>query len=91
MPDEEELRVAEQQLAGFPEYDWLRLSNTLWWTVSEVAEHLGVGRDVVRAWCERHEVPGAVLYAPQVGWRMPRSGLVVFCAKRQGWQQGKVG
>ncbi len=85
MPSDDEIREGEQVLAQFPEYRWLTSSGLQWWTVSEVADHLGVGKDVVRGWCERQEIPGAVLYGQQIGWRMPRSGLIVYCARKQGW------
>jgi hypothetical protein len=88
MPGDEELREAERVLAAYPEYRWLMGADGVskqWWSVADVAAQLDLTADVVRAWCQRGEIPGAVLYEKQVGWRMPRSGLVVYFAKLQGW------
>lgn len=88
MPDQpddgisgEELREAEQTLGGIPEYAWLTQSGTQWYTVAEVAEAMNVGKDVVRRWCERGQIANAVMYGQQIGWRMPRSGLLLFFAE----------
>lgn len=78
----EELQAAEARLAERPEYDWLvGDARKAWYQVAEVARGAGVSRDTVRNWCERGLIPGAVNY--DVGWRMPRSGLVEFFARQQ--------
>lgn len=82
MPDDSnEVRAAERVLHAIPEYDWLSRSGQQWYTVSEVAPQMAVSKEMVRAWCERGQIVGAVLYGQQIGWRMPRSGLLLFFAE----------
>lgn len=83
MPDQSEnaeVRAAEQQLQAIPEYDWIARSGQQWFTVSEVATAMAVGKEAVRGWCERGLIAGAVMYGQQIGWRMPRSGLLLYLA-----------
>ncbi len=89
MPDErddaaenEEVQEAQRTLAAIPEYDWLTRSTQPWFSVSEIAPQMGVSKEAVRGWCERGEIQHATLYTQQVGWRMPRSGLLMFFAAR---------
>ncbi len=86
MPDEtvenEEIQAAQQALVAIPEYDWLTRSSQPWFTVAEVAPQMGVSKETVRGWCESGQIKHATLYQQQVGWRMPRSGLLVFFAQR---------
>jgi hypothetical protein len=77
------LQEAERILAQLPEYAWLTKNAKLWWRVAEVAEHLEIGESAVRSWCERGLIPGAVLHTRQLGWRIPRSGLVQYLAEAQ--------
>lgn len=83
MPDDTEMQAALATLRAIPEYGWLVNDAKPWYTASEVAENAGVSRDAVRSWCEQHRVRGAVLYAAQVGWRLPRSGLALYFADLQ--------
>lgn len=76
----EELRAAEQTLRAIPEYAWLAESGQQWYTVAEVAEAMSIGKDVIRRWCERGLIANAVMYGQQIGWRLPRSGLLLFFA-----------
>ncbi len=77
------LQEAERILAQLPEYAWLTGSRKSWWTVSEVAEQLEIGESAVRSWCERGLIPGAVLHTRQLGWRIPKSGLIQYLAEAQ--------
>ena len=77
----EELRAAEQTLRAIPEYAWLADSGQQWYTVAEVAEAVSIGKDVIRRWCERGLIANAVMYGQQIGWRLPRSGLLLFFAE----------
>lgn len=74
---------AERVLAKLPEYAWLTNTQKAWWTVAEVAENLAIGASAVRNWCEQGLIPGAVLHSRQLGWRMPRSGLLQYLAEAQ--------
>lgn len=78
---DQNLQDAEKVLGQIPEYSWLVQSGQQWWTVAEVSEHLNVGRDVIRRWAEQGSIAGAVLYGVQLGWRLPRSGLILHLAR----------
>lgn len=93
MPDEnsEEVQESQQTLEAIPEYDWLTRSEQQWFTVSEVAPHMAVSKETVRDWCETGQIKHATLYKQQVGWRMPRSGLMLFFAKRVREREQHVG
>ncbi len=80
---EVDVNAAEPILARLPEYAWLTSSSKPWWTVAEVAENLVIGASAVRNWCEQGLIPGAVLHSRQLGWRMPRSGLMQYLAEAQ--------
>ena len=80
-PMEEEVQEAERIVMQILEYRWLRDEKS-WYSVIEVAEKLGIGRESVRKWCESGDIPGAMNFQPQqVGWRIPRSGLLLFLAR----------
>lgn len=74
----EELKAAESALAQRPEYGWLISTGAQWFNASEVSRGAGVSRNTVRDWCEGGKIPGALFYGPELGWRIPRSGLVEF-------------
>lgn len=78
--DRAELEAAERLLRETPEYAWITESGQQWYTVSEVVEATTVAATTVRAWCDRGQIAGAVFYGQQIGWRMPRSGLLLFFA-----------
>ncbi|HEV2459221.1 MAG TPA: hypothetical protein VGS80_12755 [Ktedonobacterales bacterium] len=87
-PTEGEWKAAEALLDAIPEYHLLTRSPTPFWKVQQVAGPLGVTEHIVRNWCERGYIRGAIKYDdPQVGWRIPRSGLIVFLAERVRAQQ----
>lgn len=81
MPETDEVREAERILQTTPEYDWLARSGQQWYTVAEVATAMAVSKNMVRSWCERGQIAGAVIYGQQIGWRLPRSGLLLFFAE----------
>jgi len=78
-----DVQRALSTLRPIPEYAWLVDSEQPWYSVSEVSERTGIGEGGVRGWCERGLIPGAVLYGRQQGWRMPRSGLLLYFASLQ--------
>lgn len=79
--DDETIEAALRLLAGVPEYAWLTAETAAqWFTAAQVAEKMGVSDDAVRHAASRGEIPGAVLYKQQVGWRLPRSGLALYFA-----------
>lgn len=87
MPDEATIEAAFRLLSGMLEYRWLTGTDHQWFTVADVSAHMGISDDAVRAAAKRGDIPGAVLYASQVGWRLPRSGLAVYFAGLYGRQQ----
>ncbi|HEX9413779.1 MAG TPA: helix-turn-helix domain-containing protein [Ktedonobacterales bacterium] len=76
----DDLAEAEAVLRQWPEYAWLTESGVQWYRVGDVADHLGMSRETMRAMCERGAIPGAVNYGQQLGWRIPRSGLLRYLA-----------
>jgi len=77
----------EQRLQAQPEYAWLFKANDGWYNVTETARGLGVSRTTVTEWCREKVIPGAIYYGEDIGWRIPRSGLIVFLVERLGEQQ----
>lgn len=86
----EQLAAAEAMLARRPEFDWLTKSAEAWYTASQVAAGAGMSPVTVRKLCERGEIPGAVYYGPDIGWRMSRSGLVEYLAGALGRGRGSA-
>ena len=81
MIHDDELTEALTILQGIREFDWLTKSDQLWYSITDVSHASGVGKDSVRKWCENGEFPDAMNYQPvQIGWRIPRSNLMVFFA-----------
>jgi hypothetical protein len=39
--------------------------------------------DCARRWCEDGLINGAAFYGEKLGWRMPRSGLLLYLASRR--------
>jgi excisionase family DNA binding protein len=56
-------------------------------TVTEVAAHLNIGREKVRAWCATGKIAGALNLSDGPGarscWRIPLAALEAFKASRQ--------
>jgi hypothetical protein len=84
MDDELRARIAaaEAMLRTIPEYDWLTKSNKLFWRSSEIAEIFGIDSRTVIEWCTSGLIEGATGFGEKLGWRMPRSGLLLFFAER---------
>ena len=80
-PSLEEWQQAETLLRRYPEYRPITESEKPFYTTSEAGDLLGLSDHVMRATCKRGEIHGAVEYRG-AGWRIPRSGLLVFCAQR---------
>jgi hypothetical protein len=81
MPNDEaeELREAEAMLRKIPEYEWLITNGLQWWTVPQLAEHLPIGEAAIRA--RIHEFPGAQDYGDKIGYRIPKSGVIMYLAR----------
>lgn len=74
---------------GYPEDAWL-FSSQKWYRTAEVAEQLAISGDTVNRLAEKGRIPGAVLHGEmssdlrrRTGWRLPRSGLIVYMARRR--------
>jgi hypothetical protein len=84
--DEDTLRQriadAEAILRPIPEYDWLVRSGKQFWKGSEIAEVFGIDSRKVAEWCAEGLIRGATEFGEKLGWRIPRSGLVLFFAER---------
>lgn len=87
----EELERFEKSLSIRPEYNWLTQNPSPWRNMSEVATGMGVSRQTIKSWCERGQIPGAIDYGQDIGWRMPRSGLIEFIANLQRGASGQAG
>lgn len=74
---------AEARLQAVPEYAWILANSNQWYSAVEVAKQLGVSSDVVSKWCRERRIPGAVQMERRIGWRLPRSGILVFLAELQ--------
>lgn len=78
------LDEATEILRQRPEFDWLVNSGKQWYSIEEVkGDKTGLGDAALRAICSRGEIDGADNYGPGIGWRMPRSGLIFYFARRQ--------
>ena len=86
-PTMDEVARAEEVLARIPELAPIVSDPRPFWKTGEVAALLGVTDHIVRGWCESGQIRGAIKYEQNVGWRIPRSGLLVFLASRQSGQQ----
>lgn len=70
--------LSPPQALGF---DWLINADVQWYSIAEVAQAMGIGRESVRKWCEAGEFPNAINYQPpQIGWRIFRRDLILFFA-----------
>jgi len=78
------LRIAEAEaiLRPIPEYDWLVRSGKQFWKGSEVADVFGIDSRKVADWCADGLIIGATEFGEKLGWRLPRSGLLLFFAER---------
>jgi hypothetical protein len=87
---DEEISQAEAYLRSYPEFDWLTKNGQQWFRTQEVSDGLGIGEAAVRAICDRGEIDGAINYGKPIGWRMPRTGLIMYLAglKRRGMATG---
>jgi len=77
-----ELEDAEEKL-NLPEYQWLLGSAKPFWVVKEIADTLIVSPNTVKKWCADGLIPGAVDFGSG-GWRIPRTGLIIFLVSRLG-------
>jgi excisionase family DNA binding protein len=64
------------------EQDKWALSGQQWYTVTQVAEHLGLSDESIRKLAEMGKFPGAVLHGvKRIGWRIPREGAIGYLAE----------
>ncbi|MDE1904916.1 MAG: hypothetical protein KGH75_00515 [Rhodospirillales bacterium] len=77
--DTEAINAAEALLRNIPEYDWLTKGGLQWWTIPQLAEHLPLGEAAIRA--RIREFPGAQDYGEKIGYRIPRSGVILYLAR----------
>lgn len=85
----EELKQAEEFLRrrGVPEDQWLLESGQQYYAVAELkGSLLGLSDDAINAALNRGEFPNATLPSRQMGWRIPRSGVIYYLAVRRGFQ-----
>lgn len=91
----ETLEEAERYLRqkGVPEDGWVLNSGQLFYRVSEVEGKLfGLNGDAIRTLASSGQVPNAVQPSQQVGWRLPRSGIIFYIAQvRRAQEQRQVG
>jgi excisionase family DNA binding protein len=85
----EEFRRAEERVCARPEYSWLCSSKQEWFNISDIAGYAQLSRDTVRKMVENGEFPGAIRYTEGTGWRVPRSGLIEYYARKLGFQAGQ--
>lgn len=64
------------------EYVWLLDSDLVFFTIPEVARHARMDEYAIRLRCESGEIPGSVRHGGKTGWRIPRSGLILYFASR---------
>ncbi len=72
------LAEAETLLRPIPEYGWLLNSGQQWYKLEELQTITGIGPAAWTKRCEDGRVPGAVNHGYGVGWRAPRSGLLIY-------------
>jgi len=72
---------AEKILRPRAEYKWLTESGVQFWTVTDVAKNLNIGGNAIRVRCEDKTIKDAIFYGTQLGWRIPRSSLLVYLAE----------
>ena len=91
----ETLEEAETYLRqkGVPEDAWVLNSGQLFYRVSEVEGKLfGLTGDAIRSLASSGQIPNAVQPSQQVGWRLPRSGIIYYIAQiRRTQEQRQVG
>lgn len=73
------LYKATRTLQRIPEYEWLfSEKGSGWLTVEQVAEAMQVSKKTVYSWCK--DIIGARPAEGKGGYRIPRSGLIIFLA-----------
>jgi Helix-turn-helix domain len=87
--DEFSRALAYLRERGFPEDAWILGDGQQWFKVSEVADPLGLSTNNLRTLAEQGKIPGAVLHGKQTGWRLPRSGIVIFLARLRQEQEAR--
>lgn len=74
---------AEQLLSATPGYGWLINDTRMFWSPADLEPFLGISANTIRRWADSGLIPGAVDFGT-AGWRIPRSGLIIFLASRLG-------
>lgn len=80
--------LAILQLQKYAAYTWLTQAGApSVWTVTMVVESMtqygfGIRDDAVRKWCRNGDIEGVTDFGGQIGFRIPREGLLKFFAGR---------
>ncbi len=85
----DEYQAAERLVCARPEYSWLCATGQEWYNISDIAGHAHLSRETVRKMIEGGAFPGAIRYTEGTGWRIPRSGLIEYYARKLGFQSGQ--
>lgn len=85
----EEFPAAQQFVCARPEYAWVCAHPDDFFTISDIARYTHLSRESVRGLVEGKAFPGAIRYSENIGWRIPRSGLVEYYAGQLGWKGGR--
>lgn len=76
--DGDAAKDAQKYLSQFQEFDWMTKSGQQWYKIDEVSNGLALGEEALRRACVNGEFPGAQNYGPGIGWRIPRSSLILW-------------
>lgn len=79
--DATEVAQAERALRAHPEYRWLWDSGLQWYRVSDIVKATDFTADTIEGWCKQGQIRHAAYFGQQIGWRIPRSGLILFFAQ----------
>lgn len=76
------VQEAEEILRGIPEYSWIVESDQSFWRTGDILQAMGISAGTIIQWCKDGLIDGATNFGGALGWRMPRSGLLLFFAAR---------
>lgn len=71
---------AEAILRRIPEFDWLTGNERQWFAVNRIVHGYAMANETVKRLAPK--VPGAMQYPGSGRWRIPRSGLMVYFARK---------
>lgn len=76
-----EIEEALRKIRTIPEYDWL-FGEVEIFMVADLVTRLRVSADQLLALLQLNEFPGAGYLTRYSGWRIPRSAIAVYLARR---------